>query len=1182
MAVRWTKKQSEAIETRDKTLLVSAAAGSGKTATLTERIIQSVLDKDNPADISRMLIVTFTRAAAAELRERITAAIARALESDPENRHLSRQALLMPTAQICTIDSFCNDILSSHAAELGLSTSYRICDEAEEKLLEHVVMEEIVESAYEGLYLDIDKNGFALFAENMTVAKDEGALSEKLIFLYSKTSQLPDRLEVYKRILEILESEPKIFDTPWGEHLKKRLADFCGHYGRLCAHLLSKMSDTDADAEKKYEKCFSHVIEHTDLCIKAIEKGYENAAAAVALLCKLPERGRNKENERSEYSHSAEALHALLKTDAQALKKSFSYSKEDFSSLFSQMKDFYKMLILIFEKYEERLTREKRDRGILNFDDISRYTYNLLCNKDGTPTDIAKGLCDSYDYVYIDEYQDVNYIQHRIFESISRKNNRFMVGDIKQSIYGFRGGEPDIFASLRRKYPKLDVSEGDYATVFMSENFRCDESVIEFVNAVFDTLFERAGASIGYERDDRLCFSKVSDPPTHGKASVRVFENTKAEEDDGAEDTDAADAELSYVADEIKRLLSEELKNDTTPITPKDIAVIFRSGPKKMDRLRQMLEDRGVSAHAANKENFFLTPDVLLMLSILNSVDNPRRDVYLAGAMRSPVFNFTMDELVSLRNENPDAPSLYDALVAYTEAHPDYRRGIDFLGTLSELREFSRGTSVDKLISKIYSTTNILSVVQKRDRLMLLYNYAVKFEASSFKGLYNFISFVDEIIAEKRQLSLGDMSEDTESVTIMTAHHSKGLEFPVCFLCGAGSNYSNMDTRSDLLFDSELGVATKFLDSTGLLVVDNPVFDVLASRLKRRQAEEEMRILYVALTRARERLYVTATPRMLPKNIQKKVESLAKYADEYYILGEKNYISLILLAMQLYPDCANFEIISENDITANNAIARSPEDVPDSAVHTEEIAKIREGIERNLSFEYKYSYLNKLPGKLSVSRLYPEVLDESEDREITPVVNAEVTGRVPRFMSSQENEADGAQKGNATHLFLQFCDFENVCRGGVERELSRLVENRFITERDAALVRIYELECFFKSELFFAMRSARRIWRELRFNMKLPAEKFTADAELSEKLRCEELLVQGVIDCVFEAENGDIILSDYKTDRVPRDREEARAVLRERHSSQLGYYREVSTKMFGKAPAKVYIYSLALGESIEI
>lgn len=1180
MAVKWTKKQRDAIDTRDKTLLVSAAAGSGKTATLTRRIIESILDKDNPADISKMLIVTFTRAAAAELRERVSRAITEALQDDPDNRHLSRQALLMPTAQICTIDSFCNDVLSAHAAELGLSSSYRICDEAEGRLLERSVMEEIVELAYEGGYEEIDGRDFALFAENIAAARDEGSLSDKLIYLYGKTAQLPDRMSVYHKIFSALDCGGDVLDTPWGECLKQQLTDFCTHYGGLCAELLSKMKEADSDAEKKYTKCFSHVIEHTKLTLLAIDGGYEKTREAVAALSALPSRGSNKEPERSEYSYSAEQLHKLLASEIKKLAGRFSYSSADYGLLFSQMRDFYKMLIFIFEKYEQRLGYEKRQRGILNFDDISRYTYTLLCGEDGEPTDIAKRLSESYEYVYIDEYQDVNYIQHKIFESISRKNNRFMVGDIKQSIYGFRGGEPDIFASLRRQYPKLGDSKGDNATIFMSENFRCDKSVVDFVNAVFDTVFGLAGDSIGYEAEDALLFSKVSDPPSHGKAEVYVFDKAPHDNGDGEDGDDGSADELTFVADEIVRLLSEGIKNDGTPITPKDIAVMFRSGRNKIDRLRILLEERGVTAHAANKENFFLNPDVLLMLAILNAIDNPLRDVYLAGAMRSPVFEFTMDELIRIRTENNDAQSLYDALTAYCKAHPEYEKGSRFLDTLASLREFSRATSVDKLISLIYSTTNILSVVENSDRLMLLYNYAVKFEASSFKGLYNFISFVNEIIAEKKQLSLGEMSEEDEGVTVMTAHHSKGLEYPVCFLCGAGSNYNDMDTRGELLFDPELGVATKFVDSTGMLLVGNPVFDILASNIKKRQAEEEMRILYVALTRARERLYVTAAPMARVDNLLKRAEGLAKYADKYYVLSQKNYISLILLALQLHPDCATLH----RGICSDTAEAFLSEKVASDSGDGSGLSvdEVKERLIENLSFEYPHSHLNRLPGKLSVSRLYPEVLDESEEREITPVINAEVSGRLPQFMSPSSDEADGAARGSATHLFLQFCDFESVCKNGVDAELARLVEKRFITERDAGLVRAYELSRFFESELFSAMRGARRIWRELRFNMKLPAREFTGDTELSEKLSDEELLIQGVIDCVFEAENGDIVLCDYKTDRVPKDRGEARAMLTERHKNQLGYYKQVCAKMFGKPPARVCIYSLALGESIEI
>ena len=1184
MAVQWTEKQRVAIETRDKTLLVSAAAGSGKTATLTQRIIESITDEKNPADISRMLIVTFTRAAASELRERISKSVAEAEKNNPESKHLARQALLIPDAHICTIDSFCKDILSSHSQEIGIS-SYRICDETEDNLISHMVMERIVNGCFDGVLPEVcDEKEFAWFSENMTRATDEAELSGKLNYIYQKTEGFCDRIGFFRKIRDGFDFRYEFFNSPWGAEIRRFSETCLGHYTVALTKIYTGIKERGDIAEKKYGPALRYDIEYVNRCLKALKQGYEYAREAI-LQQDFVKISTVREKEPDEYSVYAKTIHKNVKDSAEKLSGLFLYTREDLYALSNQGKRFYDILISVLSEYEKRLNEEKRRRGIFSFSDVEYYTYKLLCNEDGSKTEIAENISKNYDYVYIDEYQDVNLIQHRIFECVSRKDNRFMVGDIKQSIYSFRGAKPEIFADLRRKYPKIEGADGKTATVFMSENFRCDRGVIDFVNGVFDLLFEAAKESINYEKADRLLFSKKQGGSEMDNEillpQVHLFSSENSEEYSAAN-------EAEYVAEEIKRLIETERLDNGDPIKPSDIAIIMRGTKGKAGKYLLALERIGINAETESKENFFDSPDVLMMLAILNTIDNPRRDTYLAGCMHSPVFGFSMEELVKIRKEGGDAPSLYDALLLYAQNHPEHARISSFISTTEDLRNFAKGVSVDKLISAIYSKTDVLAVCESRTNLRLFYNYARTFEASSFKGLYNFINYVNEIIREKRTVSVSATTAGG-GVKIITAHHSKGLEFPICIVCNCGAPYSTAEYNENLVFDADLGVFLRFLDESGFAVIDNPMREAVCLSSKRKRAEEELRILYVALTRARERLYVTATSsRSQAEKMIDAAEVSAPFADEFTVISASNYSSLILQGLVRSAECAKIILHNEerlkNDENGQKSLIRDGMEKVKEKNKEDTEKKIRDlsaAIEENLSFEYKYGVLSSLPAKISVSKLYPRVLDGTDDDNADEEISFDVKGKLPSFMSG-ELENEGAEKGNATHLFLQFCDFNNVTEKGIESELKRLTDKKFISDKDATLIRKEELKRFFNSKLFSDMREAKRMWKELRFNAKLPASDFTTDAKRIEALAGTELLVQGVIDCVYEDKNGNIVLVDYKTDRVPKDRKEARKILVDRHSSQLLNYAKVCVKMFGRYPEKVLIYSLAMSESISV
>ena len=509
-------------------------------------------------------------------------------------------------------------------------------------------------------------------------------------------------------------------------------------------------------------------------------------------------------------------------------------------------------------------------------------------------SDAARSYCLLFDEICIDEYQDVNAVQDRIFRAISRPRTRFMVGDIKQSIYRFRGAEPTIFADYRRVFPKLSSDEmGDAASIFMSSNFRCDRPIIHFSNRIFSFLFGTCGASIGYLPQDDLECGKDC-PDTAAPVTVALLQAGEDDEEDCA-------PEAEYIAQEIASLLREGKLDNGLPIKAGDIAVLTRAKTGQ-ERIKLALEDRGIPCASGGDGTFFENPEVLMMLCLLNTIDNPNRDVYLVGTLRSPLFGFTLDELLNVRLAFPETDSpFYIAFSRYTEEQK-WEKGERFLQRLEAYRTLAEGTPVDRLLDALYRDTAVMAYAgrggdeddrrtpaQKRANLQLLYEYARRFESSSYRGLYHFIRYLDDIIAEGTKIETPEAAEQN-AVRIMTVHHSKGLEFPVCFLYGTGRRFNLRDASANLLFDHDAGVALRLRDETGFARRTTPIREAVAAHITDVQVEEEMRVLYVALTRARERLYITAQLRRGDDGILARAEDRRRFSSQSALMACRCYL----------------------------------------------------------------------------------------------------------------------------------------------------------------------------------------------------------------------------------------------------------------------------------------------------
>ncbi len=1167
---RWTDEQMSAINTRDKTLLVSAAAGSGKTATLTERIIRSLTDSESRVDITSLLIVTFTNAAANELRSKISAALEAAVIANPEDKLLSRQLYLLPAAEISTIDSFCNELVRKNADRVGLMPGYRIADEAELIILEHSVLDGLIDALYSGeLPMVAEPEAFDELCDCLTDSKRTEDLADVLRTIYGKCSTAEEGVGSLLPLIE--EYNPDKFvsveKTRHGAYLMQKVREVCHHFSQ---ELLSyrdmifpdmpsgvkwrDMAATDADALLLIERC----------------KTYEEMRERMSSLSfkTKPSVTDDPTGRLSELSR----LRDLMKEDVKAFSDYFKFDEEHWRTTFEGFYRVFSVLYKVLLCFDRLYREEKRRRGIASYNDIERYAYEILW-QGGTRTDVAKSLMNKYAAVYIDEYQDVNSLQNKIFEALSRPNNRFMVGDIKQSIYGFRSARPEIFAAMKSEFPPLSEATGDTATVFMSNNFRCDEAIVDFVNSVFDKMFSLTRESIGYEDGDRLVFAK-----TENTASEYVRPSVCMVSKGGALLGETTVSEPQLVALKIKELLSNGKLNDGSPVKPSDIVIIMRN-MKHSAEYAAALAGVDVPSVISDEKSFFLSREVLLALCLLNSIDNPRRDVYLAGLMCSPLYSFTPDDLYLIRHGG-GGETLYEDLVAYASSHPDFAKGQDFLASLSHYRAIAEGISIDKLLYRLYLETGLLALAARsggKDNLMLLYDWARTFSVGSYKGLYSFLTFINSIVGERTTFDDSRESGERCAVEIITCHKSKGLEYPIVFLAECGAYFKNHDAGNRLAFAEDFGISVRLRTPSGLALVNNPVQGIVNHYISKKDYEEELRVLYVAMTRARERLYITGEcPRKNREDYESHTALLRKTLSPYSARTFSSYLEIILATGDERAIVSEEAFVSELPDTASEALERTETKSPSS----DEGAVSAEEYLYRFTYVYPDAAMVELPEKMSVSRMSPTVLDGTEE----PELSYDSSG-VPAFVSGSAAD-ESARRGIATHYFMQFCDLENLARVGVDAEIERLLSEKFISTVDAERIRKDEILAFTKSSLFSDMRRAKRLWRELRFNVRLPAEIFTREEERSEALRGRELLVQGVIDCIIEYADGTIGVYDYKTDRLTKeelcDETLAEAKMREKHENQLYYYSLAVEKMFGKAPKRVEIYSLALGKTVNV
>ena len=1185
--MNWTPAQSAAIETRGKDLLVSAAAGSGKTATLTERIIRSLKDTENPADISKMLIVTFTRAAASELKMKIFKALSEALAKDPSNRHLAAQLIKTTSAKICTIDSFYLDMIRENFSSLGLPSSFRIADTAECELLAKECMSEAISKHY-----DSDTDGFSAFAECFVGVRGGDRLPEILLSLYESISAYPEGLDF---LLECADkysasAECDFFKTSFGEVLAAGVEEAFKYYADVlsdgCEYMLA-----DEKLRECYLPSFSYDLRFCREAIDTLrERSYARAKAHIQSYAPISLKTVRGELP-PEITLAKEKRTEITKAIRDVQKKSFSLEADHISRAMLHSKEITLRLYSLLYDFERTFSEEKLRRSALDFADIRRYALKLLVNKDGTPTEVARTMSEKFTDIYIDEYQDVDRVQDMIFKSISNGKNRFMVGDIKQSIYGFRGAEPHVFAGYRESFPlhgTETAADSPAESIFMSNNFRCDENIIDFTNLVCSYLFGICSENIGYCKEDDLRFTKQkpSDDFVSQKVTLAIV---TPPEDEGSDYISNAEnnreSEARYIATQISNLLKHGKLANGERVRPEDIAIMFRSGSIK-PYLKAALDEAGIAYSGGEDNKYFESPDVLLVLSTLNVIDNPHRDIHLAATLYSPLFSLTLDDLIRIRKRDGSAHSLYDALCDYAEAEDDElsSKCRDFLTTLAEWRDMTHSMPVNKLLRRIFASKRfVLTGISNSENLRVLYEYARKFEAGAYRGLYDFIEYLNRMIASGTKLESGATDSAVGKVSLITVHHSKGLEYPVCFLCGTSGQFNKSEFKDSMLFECSTGVAMKLADGTGFARINTPMREAIISKLLTAQIEEEMRVLYVALTRAREKLFVTGSSTRSADELLAAAKERRTYSGKHTLMKCRSPLEWILTALagldisnlcdMEFVDPTKIENAEAPDVTTD---ANTSEQIKNTALY--------EKLTEDFAYKYPYLHLSRVPAKISVSRLSPDVLDEANDT--LNLFDTDKKASVPRILLGDEKDAPSpTARGTSTHLFLQFCDFARAKKHGIGEEIARLIEARYIPPEAKDEIFSDELEKFFESDLYRQIISAKEVIREQRFNILLPSADFSKDEDFI-KATDEPLAVQGVIDLILLDQEGNVSVYDYKTDRLSYAERRSDDLLSKKltalHAEQLGYYKIAAERLFDKTPARVAVYSTAAAKTVDI
>lgn len=1205
MGMTWTKEQQQVIDLRNRNILVSAAAGSGKTAVLVERIKELVLDKKHPVDIDHLLVVTFTNAAAAQMKERVAKALEKALQENPSDVRLQQQAALVQNAQITTIDSFCLYVLRNHFHEIGLEPNFRIGDEGELKLLREDVMTGLFEQCYEEKH-----PGFLHLISCYGTSRSDAPVRDMIFKLYSYAQSYPwpkqwlrEALSCYEiKTEQELEQAPFIEMTvEYGKQMVKGYLEQAEHYHELCQ---------DVDGPDMYEEACEQDVELMEklLSCSTYQNFYEELGK-----CKFATLGRAKD-----YIGSPEKQEQV-KTERKKLKDGIGKLKSDcfaltFREILEQLtlvQPSAEALAEVTERFIDAFAERKQDKNLVDFSDLEHFALEILVEEEnGKPTETAKEFQNAYEEIMIDEYQDSNYVQETILRAISREvvgqNNLFMVGDVKQSIYRFRLARPELFME---KFDTYETTDAPCQRIDLHKNFRSRDTVLAFTNDIFYQIMKRNLGGVDYT--DEAALYCGADYPAGEKEDAfdsEILLTTTQELEEGTkQQISKQELEAKLIADRIRKMVGkEEVVDEETgefrEVRYGDIVILLRSLSEWADLFAEVLNANGIPAHTVSRTGYFSTLEIRTVLNYLRILDNPRQDIPLAAVLKSPMAGLSDEQLARLRLLAEDKPyhqcvkMFLEAEEELTEkestADEDMRAKLKrFSETYKKLRRQTMDIPMHELLQKVLKETGYARYAsalpagrQRLANLHMLSEKAIAYEKTSYRGLYHFIRYIDEL--QKYDVDFGEaelVGENEDAVNIMSIHKSKGLEFPVCFVSGMGKSFNKQDSRSKMILHPNLGVGLDIIEEDRRIKVPAFFKKVIARQTELESLGEELRVLYVAFTRAKEKLIITGCIKdeeMLQQIREIYCGSNRKALNFKERAEAKTFLEWILPAAAASGSWDKVSYVTPWSMLEDEAAHQITEHVSlrQRVQQAEEVSDtLYEKIKEQLSYQYPHPDAIHLVTKYSVSELKHRAMRElaaKEEEDVTPKFLEEVsTPYVPAFMEGKAEVNQGALRGTAMHRLMECYDFTKMpdhsdeFAENIKKQLTGLVQMGKVSEDMQKLIRIPSVELFLKSKLAPRMKAAAMrddLFREKPFVM--------GNHEMEEEM----VLIQGIID-VFWVEEDGIVLLDYKTDRV-----DSATRLRDMYKEQLDLYAEALERIFPLPVKEKYLYSFRLNQAIEV
>lgn len=1185
--MKWTVEQRQVIDLRERNLLISAAAGSGKTAVLVERIIQKITDREKPVDIDRLLIVTFTNAAAAEMRERIGMAIERELELEPDNVHLQKQQTLLHNAQITTIHSFCLYVIRNYFHRVDLDPDFRIAEEGELKLLKSDVMDWVLEEYYKK-----EEPEFLALSETIATGKTDEPLKEAILKLYEFSMSYPwaeQWLEDCKVPYQIKSLE-EFEKLPIAEELEAYLKELTQQW-KLQMEKCRNIS-MDADGPQMYTPLLEQEAERMGKITEYMT--YEEYYQAIRGFSfgRLPA-ARKFEGD-LEKKEQVQKMRNDVKASMKKIAEQFFFQPpekqiEELRKNYPIVEKMIEVTLLFQKAFSER----KREKNLLDFNDLEHFALEILVDKETKEVSrTAVELQKNYEEIMIDEYQDSNYVQETILKAVAgeakERNNMFMVGDVKQSIYRFRMARPELFMEKYNTYTEV---ESDNQRIDLHMNFRSRSEVLTTVNDIFYKIMKEDIGNITYDAQAALY------PGTEFKESIPDMFDTKIlVVEPGTEKQDVKERELEAkaIGNEIRKIVREQQVTDKETgelrqARYSDMVILLRSLTGWSDTLVEVLGEMGIPAKAATGTGYFSAVEVQTVLNLLRIIDNPRQDIPMAAVLSSPLVGFSGEELAILRIEYPDM-KFYEAAFQYQNGENTVlslekkKKLQEFLLLLERYRRKICYTPIHELIYQILEETGYLAYVYalpggevKKANLEMLIEKAIAYERTSYRGLFHFIRYMEQLQKYDIDFALADVQEQENVVRIMSIHKSKGLEFPVVFVSGLGKMFNTQDIREKVVLHPQLGIGLDYLDMKRRVRTPGITRQFLARKTSIENIGEELRVLYVALTRAKEKLILTGTMKKAAEKISSMQSTVMEDGFLSFLarLGTNSFLGFLLQAVGCYKNKYPITIIQQKEL----------EDLELEHILKDELSRIElltklqhkeeeylKQVEERLSYVYPFKEEENMKTKVSVSEIKHRAMDRIMVEE-TMDTEGEPEHYVPAFMEGIQEENQGAKRGTAMHRVLECYDFTKDPEE-LEKQLNQMQEERLVEPEMLELISKRGLKAFLASSLAERMQKAAKngkLYREKPFVM---GEKAKDVLELSGSN--EMVLIQGIIDVFFE-EKDEMVLLDYKTDRVKEKKE-----LKDRYLTQIELYQKAIERATGKRVKERLLYSFCLEQIVEL